>query len=145
MKTTKTDIGIRIHDARKKLHYLQKEVGDIVGCGKQAICSYEKGVAYPNPETLAKIASALNVTLDWLITGKNSQETKHSDPALESAVKEHAAGWECKGEEFSETEQRIIGMLRRLTTEMRQVHFDGITTSYFNQMEREIEAREKKD
>lgn len=145
MNSTKADIGTRILTARKKTPYLQKVLGDIVGCGKQAICSYEKGVAYPNPETLAKIASALNVSLDWLITGEEEKAPGHSDPAIEAAVHEHAGGWECKGEVFSDIEQRVIGMLRRLPPEERQHHFNAITNSYFDLMEREIEGKINKD
>lgn len=144
MKTKEMTLGKRIRLAREKAGLTQQELGDLLFVSKSSVSTYETDNANPSPESLATIAKKGGVTLDWLITGEDRKIAKHSDPELEGAVKEHADGWECKGEEFSETEQRIIGMLRRLTPEMRQVHFDGITTSYFNQMEREIEAREKK-
>ena len=98
-----------------------------------------------SPDKLAKIASALNVSLDWLITGKDVVTGGHTDMAIEAAVHEHAGGWECKGEGFSDNEKRVIGMLRRLSPEERQHHFNLITNSYFDQMELEIKDKRNKD
>lgn len=142
MKTKELTLGKRIRFAREKAGLTQQELGDLLFVSKSSVSTYENDNANPSPASLATIAKSANVTLDWLITGSNSG---HSDKNIENAVNEHSAGWECKGEEFSETEQRIIGMLRRLTPEMRQIHFDGITTSYFNQMEKEIESIKKID
>lgn len=145
MEDIKQKIGQRIKNrlgtTKAKQNALAKHAG-IAPSSLSQIIAGDKGTSV---DRLAKIADFLNVTLDWLITGKEKAPTRHSDEEIELTVQErHAAGWECKGEGISETERRIIGMLRRLPPEMRQLHFDAITDSYFLAMEREMEGRTNK-
>lgn len=83
MKTKRSEIGDRILSIRKKLEKTQTEFGDLLGgIKKSPISSYEKGDAYPRPDTLALIASLGKVTLDWLITGQE-QENKTLNGTIE--------------------------------------------------------------
>jgi transcriptional regulator with XRE-family HTH domain len=70
MKTTKSDIGRRIRITRDRLDLTGAELGTILNVGKQAISNYETGLAYPSPDSIAKIAELGKVTIDWLVTGK---------------------------------------------------------------------------
>jgi len=70
MTTSKQEIGERIKTA---LTLTGKKQGDLAKETKIAvstISAFVNGDRYPNPEKLEKLSGALNVTLDWLITGK---------------------------------------------------------------------------
>lgn len=48
----------------------QGEFGEILGIKRSAVSKYENGESSPDPESLAKIAELGEVTIDWLVTGK---------------------------------------------------------------------------
>lgn len=61
--------GSRIKEARKKLGYTQKELGDLIHVTKTSICCYESGVRTPNVDTLEDLARELHVPISFLFTG----------------------------------------------------------------------------
>ncbi len=67
-------IGSRIREARKLKKLNQTTLGENVGVGKTTISNYETGYSLPDIETLAKIASTLNVSTDYLLGINNNQE-----------------------------------------------------------------------
>ncbi|MCF6178580.1 MAG: helix-turn-helix domain-containing protein [Geopsychrobacter sp.] len=76
MKTIKEDVGARIHSIRKSLGFSLSEFGDTLCLGKTAVHQYEKGMTSPNFEVAIKIAKMGDVSLDWLIAGKEPQQKK---------------------------------------------------------------------
>ncbi len=56
-------IGENIRKARKKAKLTQKQLGELCGMADSAIRRYESGGANPKPETLKKIADALDLSL----------------------------------------------------------------------------------
>lgn len=52
---------------------MQKELANKIGTTNSAICNYEKGVREPNIDTLKKLASALDVTVDKLLEEPDEQ------------------------------------------------------------------------
>ena len=56
----------------------QKTLADAVGLSDQAICTYEIGTREPNLETLRKLATVLDCTIDELIGGNDDD---HEDTA----------------------------------------------------------------
>lgn len=61
------DIGNRIKELRIKRGYTQQSLGEKINKSKATISSYEKDVQLPPLEVALDIASALNVSLDYLV------------------------------------------------------------------------------
>ncbi|MCM1154246.1 MAG: helix-turn-helix domain-containing protein [Roseburia sp.] len=68
------NIGDNIRECRKKAKLSQKELGKKLGVSQQHIAQYERGKRQPKIETLRKIANALGVSIDYLKTGKSTDE-----------------------------------------------------------------------
>jgi transcriptional regulator with XRE-family HTH domain len=63
------NFSARITAAREKAGYNQTELAKIVGIGKSAMSEYENGKNTPGTKTVAKLAKALDVSIEWLMTG----------------------------------------------------------------------------
>lgn len=61
------DIGNRIKELRIKRGYTQQSLGHKINKSKATVSSYEKDVQLPPLEVAIDIASALNVSLDYLV------------------------------------------------------------------------------
>lgn len=59
--------GERITYARKQKKMTQSDLGKIVGTSGDIIGKYERDEIKPSIDTAAKIADALNVTIDYLV------------------------------------------------------------------------------
>jgi len=59
--------GDRLSYARKQKKIRQSDLGKMVGTSGDIIGKYERGENTPSIEVAAKIAEALNVTLDYLV------------------------------------------------------------------------------
>jgi transcriptional regulator with XRE-family HTH domain len=57
----------RLREARKAKNLSQKKMASLLFLSQQAYAKYEVGTAKPNSETLAKIAAALDVSVDYLL------------------------------------------------------------------------------
>ena len=67
--------GAKIKEIRKQKGLTQKQLGDLCGMADSAIRRYENGNANPKIETLKKIASALEVSLDSLLPFEEYMKT----------------------------------------------------------------------
>lgn len=64
-------LGRRIKELRKSNNMTIKELSNVSGVGQSTISEIETGIAKnPKSETLSKLASALNVTVDSLLAEK---------------------------------------------------------------------------
>jgi transcriptional regulator with XRE-family HTH domain len=63
-------IGERIKIARDKLS--QEAVAHATGLSLSSISKYERGAVVPRSDDIVKIANTLNVSVEWLLTGKTS-------------------------------------------------------------------------
>lgn len=61
-----------IRERRKSLHMTLRELGDRVGISESGIARYERGEREPDFATLKKIAAALDTSVDYLLTGKQT-------------------------------------------------------------------------
>lgn len=66
--------GQRIQQARKALGLSQKEFGAQLNVSGSMIGQYENDLRNPKRETLARMANALDVSVDWLCTGRETQQ-----------------------------------------------------------------------
>ena len=63
------DLKERIKNSRMAAKMTQEELAKAVGKTRNAVAQWESGTAHPRPNTLEDIAGALNVSIDWLLTG----------------------------------------------------------------------------
>ena len=65
-------IGLR--EIRKKKHYSQLKVAMDLCISREALSYYETGKRSPDIEMLVKFSNYFNVSIDYLILGKNFEE-----------------------------------------------------------------------
>jgi len=66
-------IAIRIRESRKLKKISQKELSELISVTASAISQYETGQSEPSIKKLSKIAIALDVSFEWLATGRGEQ------------------------------------------------------------------------
>ena len=84
-----TAIGNRIKEKQEEHHYKQKEIVEKTGISKSAISNYISGNRVPDTETILKLSYILETSVEWLLTGKSTNEnyTKEADPAEQGVIK----------------------------------------------------------
>lgn len=92
-------IGKRIKEKQIELGYKQKEIIEKTGISKAAISNYINGSRVPDTESILKLSITLETTIEWLLTGKSTNENlseeeeliikayKEADPAIQIATK----------------------------------------------------------
>lgn len=68
----KKDVGQKLLSIRKKLGLNQQEVADIIGISRASLSYYEKGERSIDIETLYKLASCYDISVDYLLGLKKS-------------------------------------------------------------------------
>lgn len=69
-------LGDRIARLRRAKDWNQKELADRIGARPSQISKYERGSYLPRPDLLPRLAEALEVSLDYLMTGRGTGETR---------------------------------------------------------------------
>jgi transcriptional regulator with XRE-family HTH domain len=69
---TTSSFGQRLKKSRLVLHYTQKDLASAVGVTPQHISFIEQERGVPSLELLPKIAEELGVSVDYLLSGKDS-------------------------------------------------------------------------
>lgn len=64
--------GQRLKQLRKKKDLTQKALGNLIGVTYPQLNKYEGGTNAPPMDKLVKLASALNTSIDYLVTGNLS-------------------------------------------------------------------------
>lgn len=80
-------ISGRIHKRRKELGLTQSEVAKRAGLHPPAISQYESGSRNPSYEALIKLASALNVSTEYLMSGVERGQEEFLDRKSEIIMK----------------------------------------------------------
>ncbi len=81
MKTvSKKELGLRIRSAREKVNMTQHDLYEKTGISTTQISAYENGNKSIGLQTIAKIANALNTTIDYIYYG--SKELKPVSSAV---------------------------------------------------------------
>jgi len=60
MANLKSKFGKRVKEIRKSKGYTQEQIAEIIGIEPPNISKLEKGVHFPNPDNIEKLANALN-------------------------------------------------------------------------------------
>ncbi len=69
MNVKEMGLGARLRFVRKKWGLTQEELADKAGVGVATVRRAENGYFEPRMETARKIADALHVRVEWLLTG----------------------------------------------------------------------------
>lgn len=64
-------LGNRLSNLRKKTKFRQEDIAKKLGLGRTTYAMYEQGKREPDLEILTKLADIFNVSLDYLLTGKD--------------------------------------------------------------------------
>ena len=81
----------RLYELRKKAGLSQEELANLVGVSRQAVQKWEAGTSRPDVDNLTALAGYFNVTLDWLITGREAESPKAGPVVVENHY--HYEGW----------------------------------------------------
>jgi len=65
----KKDIGKRIQLARNQSHYTQEALAEKLEISLTHMCALENGYSGPSLSMLMKLATTLQVSLDWIVFG----------------------------------------------------------------------------
>ena len=83
-------MGIRIAQRRKELHLTQEQLADKMGVSLQTVSCIELGKKAVRPENLANLCSYLNVSADYILYGKRSEQQMNDTIAKLSALDREA-------------------------------------------------------
>jgi transcriptional regulator with XRE-family HTH domain len=86
------NLTIRILRARKDKHISQKETARLMGISRSALAQWEASICNPSVKNLSKLSEVLDVSFEWLATGKGekrrslSTEKNMNDAWLEKEI-----------------------------------------------------------
>ena len=63
------EVGLRVKEIRKKRHFTQEQFAEKIDVSPHYVYEIERGLKTMSIYTLANIASALDVSIDYLING----------------------------------------------------------------------------
>jgi transcriptional regulator with XRE-family HTH domain len=67
-----SEMGRRVNEKRKEMRLSQEDVAEMTDVSKQTISLIERGLQEPGAKITAKLAKALNVSADYLLTGERT-------------------------------------------------------------------------
>lgn len=68
------EMGYRLSTKRRETGYTQEQLAELVDMTAQTISYAEQGRKAMRPETIVKICTALNMSADYLLMGKHTDE-----------------------------------------------------------------------
>ena len=73
------EIGNRIKEKQKEKNFKQKDIIEKTGISKAAISNYISGTRVPDTESALKLSLVLETSIEWLLTGKTTNENFSED------------------------------------------------------------------
>lgn len=83
-----TGMGERLKNAIKTSNYSQKELSAILRISEDSITRYIQEKQSPKIDTLAMICEALNISIIWLLTGKEGETLTENEKELLTLFRE---------------------------------------------------------
>lgn len=68
------EMGLRVAQRRKEIHMTQEDLAEAIGLSLQSISCIELGKKAIRPQNLAKLCIALNVSSDFILFGKRTEQ-----------------------------------------------------------------------
>ena len=75
------DLQDRLYRLRKERGLSQEELAHSLGVSRQAVQKWESGASRPDLDNLTALAQCLQVSLDYLILGKEETPPQEEPPA----------------------------------------------------------------
>lgn len=75
------ELNERIATVRKAAGLTQEQLGELVGVTRQAVSKWESGQTVPDAITMGRLCLALHVSADYVLLGKEPEETGTGQPA----------------------------------------------------------------
>lgn len=75
------ELNERIATVRKAAGLTQEQFGELVGVTRQAVSKWESGQTVPDAVTVGRLCLALHVSADYVLLGKEPEETGAGQPA----------------------------------------------------------------
>lgn len=91
-------IGERLVELRKKRHFKQADIAEILNVSQQVVSNIERGVTMPDLEQLKTLADIYNMSLDQLV-GRDF--TGDDTDAVESQIIKYVKQMDDEGKELS--------------------------------------------
>lgn len=92
------NLTTRILCSRKDSKLSQQALADLIGVSRSALAQWETSMSRPSLDNLRKMAEVLEVSFEWLATGRGNQYLSGSDDVISD----------------SEVDGAIIGQLHRM-------------------------------
>lgn len=87
MDELKKDLGKRLAEIRKSKKIKQEELKEMIGAPTvQMISGWENGHSFPSPFYLINLAKKLDISLDYLLLGKENEKNKKKIFTYKDAV-----------------------------------------------------------
>ena len=67
------EIGSKLKEARMRTEYTQEQVSDAIGVSRQTISNWENEKSYPDIVSVIKMSDLYDVSLDYLLKGKETK------------------------------------------------------------------------
>ena len=81
-----SNMGSRIAQRRKELHLTQEQLAEKMGVSLQTVSCIELGKKAIRPENLANLCNYLNISADYILYGKRSEQQMSNTVAKLSAL-----------------------------------------------------------
>ena len=80
------EIGSKIKEARLKIELTQEQVAEELGVSRQTVSNWETGKSYPDIVSVIKMSDLYNVSLDYLLKGKEAERMSNYMNYLEEST-----------------------------------------------------------
>ena len=98
------NLTTRILRSRKEKKLSQQALADLIGVSRSALAQWETEMSSPSLQNLRKMAELLNVSFEWLATGRGNQNLT---PMAETICD-------------TEVDSEIMNQLNRMTTKKKR-------------------------
>lgn len=140
MEIVFSDVGCRIARRIKELGFKQLDICNKTGLSTTALSQYCTGKRVPDTVSLYKIATALGVSMEWVLTGEDLTIEDVSDAPPDLAQIKKEQGLTCDGSPLDNVEADLIAMFRLLPEEEREDVFDIVHLKYKRRLSRKKES-----
>ena len=134
-----SNVGLRIAQRIKELGLKQSDICDKIGLSTTALSQYCSGARIPDTASLYKIANALSVSMEWILTGKDIETENCNMPSDLAAIKRTQC-LTADNISLVEEEVDLIAMFRLLPPSHREEIFDLIYFKYKRAVEKKRES-----
>lgn len=107
------EISKRLKQTRENLGLSQSAFGKKIGLSFQHVSRYERGVISPTSDILTRLHERLNVSIDWLLTGRGSMfaNIRRLAEEDETQMKESIKTWIDEFWKLASAEEKIWFMI----------------------------------